>query len=140
MNYNFQRKRRNKYNNRKVSIAGEKFDSKKESQRWLYLSEMQQKGIISDLKRQVKYELIPAIRETYTKHLKTKDKQEERTLQLAINYIGDFEYVRNGEKVIEDIKPCEFLLPKDYVLKQKLFFWKYGIRIKKVYKWNEPIP
>ena len=139
MGYRFQKKKRNKYNNIAVNICGEKFVSKKEGQRWLYLSDMQKKGIILDLKRQVKFELIPAIRETYIEHLKTKDKQAERTLQLAINYICDFEYVRNGERVIEDVKASEKLLPKEFTLKEKLFFWKYGVRIKKVYKWDEPI-
>lgn len=47
-----------------------KYDSKKEYDRWLVLQQMQKEGKISDLQRQVVYELIPAKTET----VKVKDK------------------------------------------------------------------
>lgn len=37
----------------------EKYDSDKEYQRWLELQEMEKDGLISELQRQVKYELVP---------------------------------------------------------------------------------
>lgn len=44
--------------------AIEKYDSDKEYNRWLELLQMQSEGKISDLKRQVEYEIIPAHVET----------------------------------------------------------------------------
>lgn len=37
----------------------EKYDSDKEHQRWLELQDMEKDGLISELQRQVKYELVP---------------------------------------------------------------------------------
>lgn len=48
----------------------EKYDSKKEYARWLYLQQCERDGCISDLRRQVEYELIPAKFET----IKVKEK------------------------------------------------------------------
>lgn len=48
----------------------EKYDSKKEYDRWLYLQQEQRQGSISELRRQVEYELIPAKYETV--HVKDK--------------------------------------------------------------------
>ena len=63
-----------KFFNKKVTIGGIKFDSKKEGERWLVLLDMQKKGVISDLQRQVEWEIIP--KQTYMKtvQLKTKTK------------------------------------------------------------------
>ena len=41
--------------------------------------------------------------------------------------------------VVEDVKISNYLLPKDYILKEKLFRWKYGFSIKRVYKPNDVI-
>ena len=54
----------NKYNNRKVKVGGEVFDSRKEYDRWRELCLLQKAGKITDLERQVKFELIPAQRRT----------------------------------------------------------------------------
>ena len=128
-----------KYNNTKVIINGIKFDSKKESERYLVLCEHERSGNISDLKLQVKFELIPSIKEKYIEHLKTKDKPKERTLQLPITYTCDFQYIKNGLTVVEDVKASPKMIPQEFVLKEKLLFWKYRIKIKRVYKKDEPL-
>ena len=133
------RKKGQKYNNTKVVVDGIKFDSKKESKRYLFLKEKLEEGVISDLQLQVKYELIPSIKEDYVVHLKTKDKIKTRTLQLPITYTCDFQYVKDGETIVEDVKASPKMLPKEFVLKEKLMFWKYRIRIKKVYKPTEEL-
>ena len=107
------------------------FDSKKELARWLVLKGAENNGVISDLKRQVKYELVPGIKERYIEHLKTKDKIKERIVQMPISYKCDFQYVKDGKVVVEDVKPSPFMIPKDYILKEKLMLFVYGIRIKK---------
>ena len=130
---------RSKYKNTKVEYQGIKFDSKREMQRYIVLKDAETKGIIQGLQMQVKYELIPAVRETYVKHLKTKDKECERTLQLPITYTCDFAYVKDNELVVEDVKISKSMLPKEYVLKKKMMFALKGIKIREVYKVNEPI-
>ena len=131
--------KKSKYNNKKILNEFGTWDSKKEFQRWLVLKEAEAQGMITDLQRQVKFELIPAVREKYIKHLKTKDKECERTLQLPITYTCDFQYTKNGETIVEDVKPSPKMLPKDFVLKEKMMFALKGIKIKRVFSANEVV-
>ena len=77
----------NKFNAKKVVVDGEVFDSKKEYYRWCDLRLLQRAGKISDLQRQVKYELIP--------------KQDG---ERACTYVADFVYTQDGKTVVEDCK------------------------------------
>lgn len=129
----------NKYRNKKVSFQGEEFDSKRELQRYLVLKDAESKGIIQNLQKQVKFELIPKIEEDVVIHLKTKDKIQRKTIQQPITYKADFVYEKDGVMIVEDVKISDYLLPKDYILKEKLFRWKYGFSIKRVYKPNDVI-
>lgn len=131
--------RKAKYNNKKAEFDGITFDSTKEMKRYLILKKAQDEGIISDLMLQVKFELIPAVREKYIKHLKTKDKECERTIQLPITYTCDFQYIKNGETIIEDVKASPKMLPKDFVLKEKMMFALKGIKIKRVFSVTDDI-
>ena len=132
-------KKRPKYGNKKVEYQGKLFDSKREMQRYIVLKEAEEKGLISDLRTQITFELIPAITEEYVEHLKTKDKIKTRVLQRAVTYKADFVYVKNGEEIVEDVKVAKGLIPKEFVLKEKIFFWKYGERIQLVFNANDPI-
>ena len=49
-----------KYHSRKVQIENIVFDSQKEAQRYCELKLLEKKGEISQLQRQVPFELIPA--------------------------------------------------------------------------------
>ncbi len=137
----FKREKGKKYNNTKVEFDNIKFDSKREMKRYLVLKEAQDKGVITNLELQPKYELIPAIREEYIKHLKTKDKVETRTVQLAITYTADFRYKKDGITVVEDVKasPNMAALDKAFLLKEKMFRYFFGFPIKRVYKETDPI-
>lgn len=128
-----------KYGNKKAEFQGLSFDSKKEMQRYLILLDAQRQGLINDLQRQVKFELIPAITEDYIEHLKTKDKVKTRTIQLAINYICDFTYMKDGRLVVEDVKASKHMLTKEYQLKKKMLFAIHGLVVKEVYKATEPV-
>ena len=130
-----------KYRNKKVIIDDIEFDSKREGQRYLVLKDALERGVISNLILQPKFELIPAIREEYVKHLKTKDKVETRTVQLAITYKADFQYDKDGLTIVEDVKasPKMTALDKAFLIKEKLFRWRFGFSIKRVYKENDPI-
>ena len=100
-----------KYGNVKtITSDGIKHDSIKEANRWCELLLLQRAGMIQDLQRQVKYELIP--------------KQEG---ERAVYYIADFVYTENGKKVVEDVKGMR---TKEYKLKKKMMLYFHGIRIK----------
>lgn len=135
----YKRKDGSKYKNKKCVYNGIKFDSQKERDRYIYLKESEDNGLISDLQLQVKYELIPAVREEYVEHLKTKDKIKQRTLQLAITYTCDFQYIKNGDTIVEDVKSNPRMLTKEYQLKKKMLFALKRIKIREVYKPNEII-
>ncbi len=132
---------RAKYGNKRLTIDGVTWDSKREYQRWLALRQAEKDGLISDLERQPKYELVPAIKEKYIKHLKTKDKVCERTAQLPITYTADFRYIKDGKTVVEDVKASPHMAALDpkFLIKEKLFRWKFGFPIKRVYKPTDEI-
>ena len=111
-----------KYHSVKIETEDGKFDSKAEYRRWLTLKSLAEEGAIIDLKRQVKYPLIGSSRR------KTKLKNG-RTLELAISYVADFVYIKNGELVVEDVKGFKTDV---YVIKRKLMLEKYGIEIQEV--------
>jgi hypothetical protein len=137
--YQFKKNGGNKYHNKKVEYNGIKFDSKKEMQRYIVLKKAEEDGIISNLRMQVRYELIPAVKQTYIKHLKTKDKECEKTLQLPITYTCDFQYIKDGVLVIEDVKASPKMLPKEFVLKEKMMFALKNLKIKKVFSAKEQV-
>lgn len=133
------RKKGERYNHTKVESDGLKFDSKKEYERYLFLKSEVDSGNISNLRTQVTYELIPAVTEEYVEHLKTKDKIKTRTLQRPITWTADFVYNKGNEEVVEDVKPSKFLLSDRFVIKEKLFFWRYRKKIRLVYDVKDPI-
>lgn len=108
-----------KYGNRKMIVDGIKFDSKLEACRYQELKLMQRAGVISDLKLQVKYELIPA------------QKIDGKVAERACSYVADFVYYDNQlkQQVVEDTKGMK---TKDYVLKRKMMLYFHGIRIKEI--------
>lgn len=129
--------KRHKYNARKTELEGITFDSKKESKRYQHLKQLESLGIISNLKLQVEHELLPAVRINDIIKLKTKDKSVIRTIQRPITYKADFEYIKDGELITEDVKASPSMIPADFKLKEKLFFYKYRRRIKRVFKYDE---
>ena len=101
---------RNKYGARKVkSPDGQVFDSQKEYSRWGVLRLLERAGKISDLKRQVSFELIP-----------------KQNGERACSYIADFTYWQDGKYVVED---CKGYRTEGYKIKRKLMLWVHGIKI-----------
>ena len=99
-----------KYNNRKTTVEGITFDSKKEAARFQELRLLERAGTIQDLYCQVEYELIP------------KQKGER-----ACHYVADFVYIENGKKVVEDVKGRR---TREYIIKRKLMLERHGVRIR----------
>lgn len=105
----------NKYHNRKITRDGETFDSTKEYRRFCELRLLERAGRIADLRRQVKYELIPAQR------------IDGKVVERACNYVADFVYTEDGREVVEDTKGVR---TADYIIKRKLMLWVHGIQIR----------
>jgi len=111
-------KGRSKYGNRKVVDGDLTFDSKAEHRRWHQLLVLQRACEITELQRQVRYELIPA--------QVGPDGKKRR----ATAYIADFVYrTKDGKVVVEDVKG---VLTDAYRLKKKLLLERHGIEIQEV--------
>lgn len=120
-NYNIKTEKKekavSKYRNRKTTVNGIVFDSKKEAQRYEELLLMLKSGEISDLRLQVEFTL----QEAYTTYIGQKVR--------AIRYKADFTYINNNnEKVVEDVK-SKATKTRTYEIKKKLLIDKFGVRI-----------
>ena len=112
-----------KFNNKKITFNGITYDSKKEYLRHQELLLMEKAGLISDLQRQVKYELIPTQR------------IDGKVVERPISYIADYVYRKDGGIVVEDVKgyrdPSSAGYAK-FVLKRKMMLFFHDIRIREV--------
>ena len=111
-----------KYKSKKTVVDGIEFDSKREARRWLVLRELEKNGQISDLERQVKFELIPAQR-------RPDGKGKMRVVERAVGYVADFVYIKDGEVVAEDTKGFR---TRDYTIKRKLMLFINNVRVREV--------
>ena len=117
-----------KYNNRKVRRDGLTFDSKKEHKRYNELLLLEQAGEIKNIRRQVKFVLIPTQREP--SQIGTRGGVKKgKLLERECAYIADFVYTENGKIVVEDTKG---LRTKDYIIKRKLMLYVHNIRVREV--------
>ena len=98
-----------KYGNRIVLSEDGRFDSQREHRRWCELKLLQRAGKITNLRRQVDYELIP-----------------KRGKLRAIRFVADFVYEKDGKCVVEDSKGYRNRL---YMLKWRLMEWIHGIEV-----------
>lgn len=121
-----------KYGNRKTWVGDIQFDSAKEARYYVYLRDRERKGEISDLRRQVPYEIVPAVWEERTKQLKTKTKIDRHKVQSAVHYYADFVYVENGDEVVVDVKSAATKKKDAYILKKKMMRAFLGITITEV--------
>ena len=108
---------RSKYHSKKITINGITYDSRKEANRHNELLLLQRAVRISDLKTQVKFELLPSQR------------VDGKVVERPVTYIADFVYKQDGKTVVEDTKGFK---TKDYILKRKMMLFFHGIRIKEV--------
>ena len=127
---------KSKYHSVKTrSLDGTVFDSKKEARRWDQLCQMQKAGEITDLRRQVPYELIPAQYETYERYGKKGQRLTDgvRLLERKVEYVADFVYTitATGENVVEDTKSSA-TRTKEFIIKRKLMLAVHSIRVKEV--------
>ena len=112
-----QKKSQNKYRN----VITDGFSSKKERDRFKELCLLEQAGIISDLRTQAAFELIPIQYGT-----------DGRMLERECKYVADFVYTKNGELVVEDVKSPATRKNSEYIIKRKLMLERHGIRVQEV--------
>ena len=126
-------KSKNKYKNQKATYNGITFDSTKECNRYKELLLLEKAGAIQGLQVQVKFELIPTLREEpieiYTRGAKKGEFKPGKVIEQACYYIADFVYTEGKNKVVEDTKGIK---TKEYIIKRKLMLWVHGIRIREV--------
>lgn len=120
-----------KYFNKKCTVGGIVFDSRKEARRYQELLLFKRAGIITNLERQKKYILIPAQYETFPRYGKKGQELTpgKRLIEHECSYVADFVYDEGGKTVVEDTKGMK---TKDYILKRKMLLYFYGIKIKEV--------
>ncbi len=122
-------KGKSKYNNVKVG----KNASRKEARRGAELRLLEKAGVITNLREQVEYVLIPSQYETYERYGKSGKRLKDgvRLLERECKYIADFVYTiaKTGENIVEDAKGVR---TKDYIIKRKLMLAVHSIRVKEV--------
>ncbi len=118
-----------KYGNNKIEVDGITFDSKREASRYIDLSLLEKAGEISNLRMQVKYELIPTQREPDIIGPKGGVKKG-KIIEKECAYYADFVYAdKDGNTVVEDTKG--FRTP-EFVIKRKLMLWIHGIEVQEI--------
>lgn len=108
-----------KYRNVKVTIDGQRFDSKREAEYWLLLKERERRGEITGLKRQIPFALYAPDDRVTSARMK---------VQIA-EYVADYVYDEAGVEHVVDAK-ARRICP--YPLKKKWLELQSGIRIEEV--------
>ena len=128
--YHGKKPKKSKYGAEKTVIDGITFDSRKEARRFAELKLLEKAGEIVELRRQVKFVLIPAQREP-DQIGKRGGVIKGKLIEREVSYLADFVYFDNNlnDYVVEDAKGIR---TKEYIIKRKLMLYKYNIRIREV--------
>jgi len=102
-----------KYRNRKIEVDGLTFDSEGEAQRWFELKYLERAGAISDLRRQVPFELQSGFRYNGVSY-------------RPIRWVVDFAYNKDGMPCVEDFKQPKTASEATFRLKLRMFLYQYG--------------
>lgn len=107
-----------KYHNKRTSG----YDSNKEKHRADELKLLQRAGQISNLKEQVRFELIPSQYGIVN--------GKKKCIEQACFYIADFTYVENESFIVEDVKSPITRANPVYIIKRKLMLQVHGVKIR----------
>ena len=120
-----------KYRNKKITVDGIPFDSRREYNRFKELQLLERAGQIQGLELQKKFVLVPAQYETFERYgaKGQRLKDGKRCIEKECAYKADFVYTEGGEVVVEDTKGMR---TKEYIIKRKLMLYIHGIKIKEV--------
>ena len=106
-------------NNKYGAVESGGYASIHEHKRADELKLMEKAGLISELREQVVFELVPSQRG-----------MDGKVKERPVKYIADFVYIdQNGRQVVEDAKGKA---TKDYVIKRKLMRFLLGIEVVEV--------
>jgi hypothetical protein len=106
----------NKFHAKAEVREGKRFHSGREAKRYKELQLLERQGLIKDLRRQVRYILIP-----------TQYDDKGKLVERCCNYYADFVYKdQTGKVIVEDSKGFK---TQEYIIKRKLMLQLYGIRI-----------
>lgn len=108
-------KKSQKYNAKKTTVDGITFDSKFEAEHYASLRLLEKAGVIQNLKLQPRFLLQEGF--IYQGHKERK-----------IEYVADFQYEQDGKIIVEDTK-SKVTRTQVYMLKRKLFLYKYGDKV-----------
>jgi hypothetical protein len=114
-----EKKSKSKYGNHKVTTPeGLTFDSKAEYRRWCELHVLVRAKEITDLQRQVPFDLVPA------------QVSPDGTKLRPVAYVADFTYRdKLGRLVVEDPKGAS---TAEWVIKKKLMLHVHGIWVREI--------
>lgn len=108
-----------KYGNKKIEADGIKFDSKREFHHYRVLKDLLDRGDITGLKLQVKFEF--KINDQCLRYVDSN---------RVIKYIADFEYFdMYGNRKVVDVKG---LKTRDYLIKKALMMACHGILVEEI--------
>ena len=103
------KKKKNKYNNKKPTYDGIKFDSKKEAKYYLELKILKKAGEIKDFELQPEFVLL--------------EPEKDRVTGRGIRYRADFKIINNDDS--EEIVDVKGFKTNIYKIKKKLLLAKY---------------
>ena len=123
-----------KFHNTKLTNYLGTFDSVKEYKYYLLLLSRRKRGEITELHRQVEFEIIPQQTTTVQviSPVRKKITEKVKVLEKRAVYTSDFTYRENGELVVVDVKSDITRKQADYVLRRKLMLYVHGIKITEV--------
>ena len=109
------RQREHKFKAQQTTVDGIKFPSKKEAARYVYLTHMQELGVISDLETQPSFTLQDGFRD------------RQGNYHRRIGYKADFRYteVSTGADVVEEVKGGKATQTEAFRIRMKLFIKRY---------------
>lgn len=126
------KKKQAKYRNVKTYVDGIKFDSKAEARRYSELKLLVRTGVISSLVLQPSFEVLPKVKEpkeTFLKReakLKLLGKKTSRRWLPARRYTADFQYIENGNLIVEEVKGEITAKETAYRLRRHAFLVRHG--------------
>lgn len=118
------RRRANKYGAKPVTVNGQAYRSKREPKRHTELQLLARAGLITELRREVPFELLGSQR------------RDDGGVEQPVTYVADYVY-RDREKgdqlIVEDVK-SKATRTRDYVIKRKLMLREHGITVREIYR------
>lgn len=113
---NPKQRRHQKYRNRVTETPDGKFDSEAEYRHWCHLKLRLRAGEISNLERQVVFELAPAV-------------VIQGRKRPALRYVADMRYVEDGKTIVADVKGA---VTPEYRIKRHLMMSVHGVEIQEI--------